>query len=101
LPIGSKGVGRGGEIDIFSPHPKLIGGVSLNSYQNFHPVDIPEIKDMIAVFYTKIMSSILEHINNNSQETQGLIGWEYDELKGSIQNAEKLHYPILPSNNAK
>jgi len=37
------------------------------------------------------MSSILEHINKNPQETQRLIGLEYDELQILIQNAEKLH----------
>jgi len=37
------------------------------------------------------MSSILEHINKNPQETQRLIGLEYDELQRLIQNAEKLH----------
>jgi hypothetical protein len=37
------------------------------------------------------MSSILEHINKNPQETQRLIGLEYDELQQLIQNAEKLH----------
>jgi hypothetical protein len=37
------------------------------------------------------MSSILEHINKNPQETQRLIGLEYDELQLLIQNAEKLH----------
>jgi hypothetical protein len=37
------------------------------------------------------MSSILEHINKNPQETQRLIGLEYDQLQILIQNAEKLH----------
>jgi len=37
------------------------------------------------------MTSILEHINKNPQETQRLIGVGYPELQQLIQNAEKLH----------
>ena len=37
------------------------------------------------------MTSILEHINKNPQETQRLIGVGYSELQQLIQNAEKLH----------
>jgi len=37
------------------------------------------------------MSSILEHINKNPEETQRLIGLEYDQLQLLIQNSEKLH----------
>jgi len=37
------------------------------------------------------MSSILEHINQNPQDAQRLIGVEYNKLQLLIQNAEKLH----------
>ena len=38
------------------------------------------------------MSSILEHIEANPQETQRLIGLGYSELQILLQNAEKLHH---------
>ena len=38
------------------------------------------------------MSSILEHIEANPQETQRLIGLGYPELQILLQNAEQLHY---------
>lgn len=37
------------------------------------------------------MSSILEHIEANPQETKRLIGWDYPELKVLLYNAEQLH----------
>ena len=37
------------------------------------------------------MSSILNYIEENPQETQRLIGLEYGQLQQLIQNAEKLH----------
>lgn len=38
------------------------------------------------------MSSVLDHIEANPQETQRLIGLGYSELQQLIQNAEQLHY---------
>jgi hypothetical protein len=38
------------------------------------------------------MSSVLEHIEANPQETQRLIGLEYSELQILLQNAEKLDH---------
>ena len=38
------------------------------------------------------MSSILEHIEANPQETQRLIGLGYSELQILLENAQKLHY---------
>jgi len=38
------------------------------------------------------MSSILEHIEANPQETQRLIGLGYSELQILLQNAEKLDH---------
>jgi len=38
------------------------------------------------------MSSVLEHIEANPQETQRLIGLGYSELQILLQNAEKLHH---------
>jgi len=38
------------------------------------------------------MSSVLDHIEANPQETQRLIGLGYPELQQLIQNAEQLHY---------
>ena len=37
------------------------------------------------------MSSVLEHIEANPQETQRLIGLKYPELQILLQNAEQLH----------
>ena len=37
------------------------------------------------------MSSILEHIEANPQETKRLIGLDYPELKVLLYNAEQLH----------
>jgi hypothetical protein len=37
------------------------------------------------------MSSILNHIEENPQSTQRLIGLGYPELQQLIQNAERLH----------
>ncbi|BAZ02973.1 hypothetical protein NIES37_69860 (plasmid) [Tolypothrix tenuis PCC 7101] len=38
------------------------------------------------------MSSVLDHIEANPQETQRLIGLGYPELQILLQNAEQLHY---------
>ena len=38
------------------------------------------------------MSSVLEHMEANPQETQRLIGLGYSELQILLQNAEKLHH---------
>jgi len=38
------------------------------------------------------MSSVLEHIEANPQETQRLIGLKYPELQILLQNAEQLHH---------
>ena len=38
------------------------------------------------------MSDILKHIEENPQETQRLIGLEYEQLQQLIQNAERLHH---------
>lgn len=37
------------------------------------------------------MSTILDHIEKNPQETQRLVGLGYEQLQQLIQNAEKLH----------
>ncbi len=37
------------------------------------------------------MSTIIEHIENNHQETQRLVGLKYEQLQQLIQSAEKLH----------
>jgi hypothetical protein len=37
------------------------------------------------------MSSLLNYIEENSKETQRLIGLEYGQLQQLIQNAERLH----------
>jgi Helix-turn-helix of DDE superfamily endonuclease len=38
------------------------------------------------------MSNILNYIEENPQETQRLIGLEYEQLQQLIQNAERLHH---------
>lgn len=38
------------------------------------------------------MNNILNHIEENHQETKRLIGMEYEQLKQLIYNAERLHY---------
>lgn len=38
------------------------------------------------------MSSIIDYIEKNPQETQRLIGLEYEQLQQLIENAERLHY---------
>lgn len=38
------------------------------------------------------MSSVLDHIEANPQETQRLIGLGYTELQILLQNAEQLHH---------
>jgi len=38
------------------------------------------------------MSSVLDHIEANPQETQRLIGLGYSEVQILLQNAEKLHH---------
>ena len=38
------------------------------------------------------MSSVLEHMEANPQETQRLIGLGYSELQILLQSAEKLHH---------
>jgi hypothetical protein len=50
------------------------------------------------------MSSVLDHIEENPQETKRLIGLGYPELQQLIQNAEKLHYEkraLLESNKIR
>jgi len=50
------------------------------------------------------MSSILNHIEENPQETQRLIGLEYEQLQNLIQNAERLHHEkqaLLESNKIR
>ncbi len=37
------------------------------------------------------MSNILNHIEENHQETKRLIGMEYEQLQQLIENAERLH----------
>lgn len=49
------------------------------------------VKEYCRRFLHKNMSSILNHIEENPQETQRLIGLGYPELKQLIQNAERLH----------
>ncbi|MGH7999785.1 MAG: helix-turn-helix domain-containing protein [Brasilonema sp.] len=39
-----------------------------------------------------VMSSVLDHIEANPQESQRLIGLGYPELQILLQNAEKLHH---------
>jgi PHP family Zn ribbon phosphoesterase len=37
------------------------------------------------------MSNVLNHIEENPQETKRLIGMEYEQLQQLIQNVERLH----------
>ncbi|MEH1889735.1 MAG: transposase family protein [Nostoc sp.] len=50
------------------------------------------------------MSSVLDHVEANPQESQRLIGLGYTELQILLQNAEKLHYEkqaLLESNKIR
>jgi hypothetical protein len=47
------------------------------------------------------MSNIFNYIKENPQETQRLIGLEYELLQTLIQNAEQLHYQKQAALEAK
>jgi len=50
------------------------------------------VKEYMKSFFNhKSMSTILDHIEKNPQETQRLVGLGYEQLQQLIQNAEKLH----------
>ncbi len=46
----------------------------------------------MGVFTESIMSSILEYIENNPQESQRLIGLKYEQLKELLDRAMELHH---------